>query len=244
MYHSVTFGSMNSFSDWHLVPDGRPVVSLPEPKITTVEVPGANGLLDLSEALTRYPVYNNRDGSIKFHVLNDKEPWNKLYQRIANYLHGKKMEMVLEDDPEYYYYGRYKVVWTSNNNGTWSDIEISYTLDPYKYSIQTSIQEDPTLYENISVSGTTVRKVLSNDRTIGKVPVVPEFVLSNVSGSGVQIVLNNSELDIVNLTKTINSNGNRKYYDLILSNISDNNSLILDISGHGKVDIVFRRMSL
>lgn len=244
MYHSVTFGSMNSFSDWHLVPDGRPVVSLPEPKITTVEVPGANGLLDLSEALTKYPVYNNRDGSIKFHVLNDKEPWNKLYQRIANYLHGKKMEMVLEDDPEYYYYGRYKVVWTSNNNGTWADVEISYTLDPYKYSIQTSIQEDPTLYKNISVSGTTVRKVLSNDRTIGDVPVVPEFVLSNVSGSGVQIVLNNSELDIVNLTKTINSNGNRKYYDLILSNISDNNSLILDISGHGKVDIVFRRMSL
>lgn len=235
---------MNSFSDWHLVPDGRPVVIMPEPKIVTVEVPGANGLLDLSEALTGYPIYNNRTGSIKFHVLNNKEPWQVLYNKIANYLHGKKNTMVLEDDPDYYYYGRYTVTWTSNNDGTWSDIEIGYTLDPYKYSVRTSIQEDPRLYEAISVSGGSVTKTLSNDRTVGEVPVIPEFVTSNVSGSGLTLTLTNSELGITNLSKTINSNGTKKYYDMIFSNISKSNTLKLVVSGRGTVDIVFRRMSL
>lgn len=244
MYHSVTFGSMNSFSDWHLVPDGRPVIAMPEPKLTTVEVPGANGVLDLSEALTKYPTYNNRDGSIKFHVLNDKEPWNKHYQRIANYLHGKRMEMVLEDDPSYYYYGRYKVAWTSSNNGTWANVDINYTLDPYKYNIQTSLQEDPNLYENITVSGTTIQKNLSNDRTVGEVPVVPEFIFSNVRDSGIQISLINVELGINNLTKTINADGRRKYYDMILSNLNKDNNLILTVSGYGTVNVLFRRMSL
>ena len=244
MYHSVTFGSMNSFSDWHLVPDGRPVVIMPEPKTVTVDVPGSNGVLDLSETLTKYPIYNNREGSLKFHVLNNREPWQMLYHRIANYLHGKKNTMVLEDDPDYYYYGRFKVTWTSNNDGTGSDIEIAYILDPYKYSVQTSIQEDPKLYEGITVTGGSVTKNLSNDRTIGDVPVVPEFVVSNVSGSGLTLTLSNSELNISNLSKTINSNGTRKYYDMIFSNINESNNLTLRVSGRGKVDVMFRRMSL
>lgn len=244
MYHSVTFGSMNSFSDWHLVPDGQPVVVLPDPKIVTVEVPGGNGLLDISEALTRYPVYNVREGTISFHVLNNKEPYSKLYPRISNYLHGKQMAMVLEDDPSFYYYGRYKVEWVNNNDGTWSDVNISYTLDPYKYSIQTSLQEDPSLYEDITVSGNTIVKSLSGDRTIGDVPVVPEFIFSNVSGEGVTVSLTNAELGIANLSKTITSNGVRKYYDMILSNLSKNNTLTFTVSGHGTVDILFRRMSL
>lgn len=244
MYHSVTFGSKNSFSDWHLVPDGRPVIVMPSPKLTTVEVPGANGILDLSEALTRYPIYNTREGSIDFHVLNNKEPLDILYSKIANYLHGKTMSMVLEDDPSYYYQGRFGIEWTHNNDGTGSTLAISYSLDPYKYSVETSIQEDPNLYEGIAVQGTTVTRTLTGDRTIGDVPVVPEFIFSNVSSSGVTVKLTNTELSIVNLSKTVNGNGIRKFYDIILSNLTENNTLTLTISGRGNVDILFRRMSL
>ena len=244
MYHSVTFGSMNSFSDWHLVPDSRPVIVMPEPKIVTVEVPGGNGLLDLSETLTKYPIYNNREGSLKFHVLNNKEPWQVLYHKIANYLHGKKMTMILEDDPDYYYYGRFKVTWTSNNDGTWSDVEIAYTLDPYKYSITTSIQEDSDLYESISVNNTTIIKTLDGDRTLGNVPVIPEFIVSDIRNTGLKISLTNVELGIYELSKTLNTNRTAKFYDMILSNMNGKNKISLKFSGYGKADVVFRRMSL
>lgn len=244
MYHSVTFGDYNTYDKWHLVPDTRPVVAMPELKSVTVDVPGSNGILDLSESLTKYPIYKNRTGSMKFHVLNGYEPWEKIYHDISNSIHGKQCAMVLEDDPLYFYYGRYNVTWTSNNDGTWSDIEIGYDLEPYKYFIQTSIQEDSNLYEGITVSGNTITKNLTNDRTVGRMPVVPEFIIRNVTGTGISLSLTNAELEIENLTKTIKVNGKRKYYDMILSNISGDNNLSLKISGYGSVTIVFRRMAL
>ena len=135
MYHSVTIGSKNTFTDWHLVPDSRPVIAMPEQKMVTVDIPGRNGILDLSEAVRHYPVFNNREGSLKFHVLNGYNAWHVLYEEIANYIHGKTLEVRLEDEPGWYYKGRLKVVsWTSNNDGTWSDIEIGYSLNPYKLS--------------------------------------------------------------------------------------------------------------
>lgn len=244
MYHSVTFGSKNSYADWHLVPDGRPVIAMPEVKTTMVEIPGSSGVLDLSESLTKYPIYSNRSGSITFHVLNDIEPWQRIYSNIATYLNGHERTLILDDDPEYYYKGRYAVEWTHNNDGTWSDVEISYSLDPYKYYFQTSVQEAPSLYKDIQVSDNTgITRHLANEWSIGTIPVVPEFIVSNVSGSGVNITLLNAEL-LINKTVTINSNGDYKFYDMIFSNNSGANICNLTIRGYGKVNIVFRRMAL
>ncbi len=242
MYHSVTFGSMNTFSDWHLVPDSRPVIAMPEPKKVTVDVPGSNGILDLSETLTKYPIYSNRSGSLVFNVLNNIEDWSVLYHRIANYLHGKRMRMVLEDDPDYYYMGRYTVVWGSPNDGTWSQVGVDYDLDPYKYYKYNSIEEAPDLYSNINVSGTVI-KTLSGLDNVGEVPVVPEFTFTNISGQ-FTTTLNNSELSISNLSKQISVNGTRKYHDIILSNMTSNNNLRLSFSGNGRVTVLFRRMAL
>ena len=140
MYHSVTIGSKNTFTDWHLVPDSRPVINMPEPYTDFVEIPGMSGTLDLSETLTGYPTYKNREGELKFHVLNGYN-WIDIYSSIAAYIHGKRLKLVLEDDPNWYYEGRFSVKeWESNNDGTWSDITIGYTLDPYKLYYQDSTQ--------------------------------------------------------------------------------------------------------
>jgi len=134
MYHSVTFGNKNSYSDWHLVPDSRPVIVMPEQKKEVVDVPGGNSVIDMSMSLTKFPIFNRRSGSLRFHVLNGYRNWKDLYEEIAMYLHGQKMNMLLEDDPNFYYTGYFSVNWTSNNDGTWSDIEIGYDLEPYKYA--------------------------------------------------------------------------------------------------------------
>lgn len=216
MFHSVTFGNWNSYDDWHLVPDSRPVIVMPSVKTSVVEVPGGNGVIDLSEALTKYPLYNTRQGSLKFHVLNDYRPWSELYMDISNKLHGKKITLTLEDDPDWYYEGRCdNVTWTSNNDGTWSDIEISYILDPFKY-----YREVYSFTETLS-SGTSNKStsgLFSNELSY---PVVPEINVTSNGTSGLSVYVLNSELGLTssnNITK-IGTTGKRKLYGSLLSNL-------------------------
>lgn len=143
MYHSITLDlyaerggrvqKINTYDDLHLIPLSRPVINPPAVKTKQIDVPGANGVIDLTGSLTPYPVYSNRQGSISFAVENDKENWQYLYSRILNLIHGHKAETTLEDDPGWIYDGRWTVSgWNSNNNGTWSEVTLDYDLAPYK----------------------------------------------------------------------------------------------------------------
>lgn len=137
MYHSITFGDKNTWKDWHLIPSSRPVINPPNKKKKIIDIPGADGSLDLSDVVSGGPVYENRNGQIEFIVENDFRKWNELYSEIMNYLHGKKMNMILEDDPDYYYQGVFYVInWESGSH--FSTITIEYDVKPYKYKIDGS----------------------------------------------------------------------------------------------------------
>jgi len=238
MYHSVTFGSKNSYTDWHLVPDGRPVIAMPEVKTNYVEVPGLNGVIDLSETLTKYPTYGNRTGDLTFHVLNGYRPWQELYQEIANYVHGKRINLSLEDDPDYYYNGRVSISeWTSNNDGTWSDISFSYELDPYKYA-KTEYSSGPVTFNSNSTTYT-----YTTDQ-VGRMPVSPTITVSGVGTSGITVVCNNPELGISNRSRKITTNSTFTFYDMLLSKMNTSNNCRLTVSGQGTVTIRFRRGEL
>lgn len=141
MYHSITFGDKNTFDDWHLIPTSRPIIAPPPFRSHTEDIPGGFGSLDLSEALTGYPLYDNRTGSLEFAVVNDRWPdWSLAYQTILNYLHGRRMKMILEDDPSYYYIGRFTVDdWDSGEN--YSTITINYDLYPYKKQLVSTSEQ-------------------------------------------------------------------------------------------------------
>lgn len=91
MYHSITFGTKNTWDDWHLIPKTRPLFNPPPVKTKFVEVPGGDGSLDLSVALTGRPMYGNRTGSFEFYVENGHKNWSVLYSEIMAYLHGRKL---------------------------------------------------------------------------------------------------------------------------------------------------------
>lgn len=163
-YHSITIGDKNTWDDWHLVPTSRPLVPPPHVNASYVTIPGSNGALDLTEALTGYPTYTNRTGSWEFLVLNGYGEWYVRYSEIMAYLHGKKFRAILDDDPNYYYEGRFAVdSWASNKD--WSRITINYNVGPYKIEVHgidenwlwdTFNFETDTVhaYKDIEVSGT------------------------------------------------------------------------------------------
>ena len=135
MYHSITIGDKNTWRDWHLIPASRPLVNPPPVKTNMIEIPGADGTLDLTESLAGRAVFGDRTGSWTFYVENDHGDWSYIYSTIMSYLHGKQLTCVLEDDPSFYYEGRFSVnQWLSE---PWnSKIVINYEVGPYKlYSL-------------------------------------------------------------------------------------------------------------
>lgn len=253
MYHSVTFSLpdpinpsqnrwvKNSYSDFHLVSDGRPVISMPNPVTNYIEVPGASGRLDMSEALTNYPVYSDREGSLEFIVLTDygpNETWADRYQKIARYIHGRRLELTLEDDPDYFYEGRFSISsWESPSDGGNSTISIDYTLDSYKY------WQELVEY-SVSVSGS--QRTLSfshNSGNLGTMPTVPTFVVRNVT-SDITITVSNPELFISGIQHVVNHAATYQFQDIVLTDMDYCNTCAITISGSGSVDVLVRNGEL
>ena len=131
MYHSINIGNKNTWTDWHLIPASRPVVAPPEPDFNYFEIPGTDGVVDLTETIAGRVTYRNRTGSWEFIVDNDHEPWDVIYTNILNYLHGRRFSIILEDEPNYTYEGRLSLnEWRSDPD--YSRIVIEYNINPYK----------------------------------------------------------------------------------------------------------------
>lgn len=130
--HSVRFGDRHSWDDWRLVPASKPIFPPPEQKLTLIEIPGADGVVDLSTALTGHPVYKNRETTFRFYVTGDA---NATYALVLNYLHGKILDIVLTDEPDRTYTGRCAVSdFAVPSDGSPPTISIDCSVAPYKTS--------------------------------------------------------------------------------------------------------------
>lgn len=214
MYHSVTFGSKNTWTDWGLVPVSRPLFNPPKRKTNYVDIPGASSALDLSEALTGFPLYSDREGSMEFYVMNPATPdwnaqlnedyWVVKYSEISSYLNGMKRTAILEDDPMYYYTGSFWVdSWKSDKDR--SKIVIAYRVEPYKLK---------TIGSSLTLPPETPRHIGGENHLIEMMPVVPTMA---VSGGQVSVKFINKELGI-NKTYDFN-NGEYKPSWMIFSNL-------------------------
>lgn len=224
MYHSVQFSrngvAKNTWADWYLVPSSRPVINPPSPKTISVDIPGANGVIDLTEVVSGDVVYENRTGSLEFIVMNtgtgSKEKpmeWFELYTEIMDFLHGRVVALTLEDEPNYFYEGRCSVSgWTSGEN--YSTITIDYDLFPYKYAVT-------AVTDTVSVSSTAVQRVY----TTGRMPIIPKF---NASASGSQVQWNGKWFDL--------SQGENAYANIQFKEGRN----VIQLKGTGTVTVSYR----
>ena len=130
MNNGVKFGDKHSIDDWDLLMVNKSIGDA-EPKFIDVDIPGANSKLDLSE-WTGDILYNNRTLVFDFDIYDSPSNWWLLKRQITNYLHGKKLKIILDQDKGYYYYGRCKVSNFSNET-TVAHISIECDCEPFKY---------------------------------------------------------------------------------------------------------------
>ncbi len=153
----VQFGTKHTYDDWDLVLTSK-ALGLPTPKKSSVEVDGADGVIDTSEVLSGEIKFNNRTLQFEFTMTTDYEGYDELVTEIANHLHGRKLKIIRDEDDNYYYLGRCEInEWKSDKRI--GKIVISCDCDPYKYSVR------PTTI-TAKINGTTYVKVVGKRMTV------------------------------------------------------------------------------
>lgn len=232
MYHSITFGDKNTWDDWKLVPTSRPVITPPEPKTNYVDIPGSNRQLDLSEVLAGRPTYNYREGSFEFYVADRKTTWHEIYAAVMEHLHGCTMKMILEDDPNHYWEGRFAVnSWESEEMN--SKITIDYHVYPYRFNTWTSAGDwlwDPFSFEtglaldysNIAVKGYKEMIIAGSQMPVK--PVVSAWI---PAGKTLELWFDNDFYTLHNGKNDLNI-------------VIDAGEHKISLVGHGRVKIIYR----
>ena len=233
MYHSIIFGDKNTWADWYLIPSSRPVFNPPRPKTKFVDVPGADWHIDMSTVLTGDIAYEARQGSLEFIVDNGHKDWFDLYSEIMDYLHGKLLKATLEDEPVYYYEGRFSVnEWKSEPHN--SKIVIDYNVAPYKYEMFSSLEnwEWDTFnfetgiireYKDLRVDGSLKFTIVGR-----RMSVIPSFIVKSDNGKGLKVTFNGTTYDIPDGTSRI----------VNIKTVSGENTL--EFTGNGTVSIEYR----
>ena len=110
-------------------------LSPPEPKTYTVDIPGGDGVIDLTQSLTGDVAYKNRQQEFSFMVV-DPDSFERVKTEVSNFLHGKAFDYQITMDPGYTYHGRFTVTEYSHAlyayPGLVGAFTVSVDADPYK----------------------------------------------------------------------------------------------------------------
>ena len=151
----VSFNEIHSFFDLNLV---LSKVDIPpaKPKTTFIDVPGADGTVDLTEAHGEVK-YSDRECSFTFTMLpTDSSTWEEKKTEVGNMLNGKVFNITLDKDDEYYYTGRCELKSFSENKKI-RQIVVTAKVKPYKFKQNVTVMK-------YALSSTPKNVILMNGR--------------------------------------------------------------------------------
>lgn len=165
----IRFGGLHSFDDLDLIL-GKKELGTPPVKTEKIDIPGADGDLDQTDFFGE-PKFENRTLRFEFTANTPASDFLSLFSRVTNALHGKKMRIILDDDPLYFYQGRCFVDKHTDEKGI-AKIDIECDCAPYK------LKKDHTVIAQV-LDGTEKTIPLTN----GRKRAVPEVQIYTESGS-------------------------------------------------------------
>jgi hypothetical protein len=176
----IRFNALHS-DDLGLILGKKEIGTAPVKK-AKIDIPSADGDLDQTDFFGE-PKFENRTLRFEFTANTPASDFLSLYSRVNNALHGKKMRIILDDDPLYFYQGRCYVDKHTDEKGI-AKIDIECDCGPYK------LKKDHTVIAH-ALDGT--EKIIS--LTNGRKRAVPEVQIYTEGGS-VRIVYQGNIWDL------------------------------------------------
>ena len=156
----IRFGTKWAHADYGLIVAPY-AIPMPEPQTSFVEIPGRDGALDLSEA---FGTVRYTDRIIPL-TLYTRAPFDTLISTFAADAHGRRMNVIFDRDPTFYYDARVTLEDVERHAG-YCELSLKCRAKPYKLEhFETAITVLPTGSATVTLTNT-------------RMPVVPTIAVS------------------------------------------------------------------
>jgi len=156
----IRFGTKWAHADYGLIVAPY-AIPMPEPQTNFVDIPGRDGALDLSEAFGTVR-YADRIISLTLYA---RAPFDTLISAFAVGVHGRRMNVIFDRDPTFYYDARVTLEDVERHTG-YCELSLECRARPYKLGhFETTITILPTGSATVTLSNT-------------RMPVVPTITVT------------------------------------------------------------------
>lgn len=239
IYVEDTGKTYHTLDTWNLALGNNNYIGDPEMETTYIKVPGRNGLIDATEAVSGRRVFRKRQLAFELGGKHDRLDWDGVISAFRNNIEGRVCRLTLDNDRSHYWRGRVYIQDFDRfrNLGTFT-LAVPMA-DPYKYSNTSSAEPwlwDPFNFETDIITYIGAITVTGSETiTIphGHMATSPELVLSDLTSAEFTVTANGVTYPLTVGTNRIPS---------IL--VGGDNDVELEFTGDAKIQIVYRSGSL
>lgn len=131
-----------------------------------VQVPGRDGLLDMTDVVFGGEYFVSREIKIKFGGIQNAEDWDSVISSFRNLFEGRTVKVEFATIPGWYFIGRCEI----------KDFKHKRALGTFTFSIP---QADPYMYKDCSVTKTASSSGVTASIDITRKTVVPVITAAN-----------------------------------------------------------------
>lgn len=229
--------TFDTLKDWGLAIGNNDYIGEPEQETNFVNVPGASGLLDMTEVLIDRPIYKSRPLHIVLGGKNPRNKWDSIISKIRNQIDGQIVKITFSNDLYHYWRGRAKV---SNYDRTWSvgTFEINIpSAEPYKYEVDSSYE--PWIWDSFSFEEGIIRYLGLVEINNSEI-VIPAGNMYTVPVFEIETVTTNLSVEVNGITYNL-AKGKNRYPEIL---VGGNEDVTLKFAGIGTGYIKYRGGSL
>lgn len=239
IYVESTNKTFHTLDDWNLALGNNNYIGDPQMETTYIKIPGRNGLIDASEAISGRRIFTKRSLSFEVGGIHERLAWDSIISGFRNNIEGRVCRLTLDNDRGYYWRGRVYIKGFDRFRELGTLNLTVPSAEPYKYSWESSAEPwlwDPFNFETgvITYIG-AITVVGSETVTIpsGHMATNPDLVVSDKTSADFTVTANGTTFDL--------SVGSNKFPSLF---VGGEEEVELEFTGDAKVQIVYRSGSL
>lgn len=229
----------HTLDDWGFALGNNNYIGDPEMETTYIQVPGRNGLIDASEAVSGRRIYTKRSLSFELGGIHQRLSWDGIISALRNNVNGRICRLTLDNDPAYFWRGRVYIKGFDRIRELGTFVLDVPVADPYKYDVISSAEPwlwDPFNFETGVITQTGSEVIVgSGSVTInhGHMLTCPQIVVSDLQSGTFTVTFEGTEYPLVVGTNIIPS--------ILVGGDSD---ATLTFTGSATVQVVYRGGSL